>query len=1221
MKINIKPVSQLVSLFRSPVRQAARFRAFPLVFALTVLLMPAPARAQQAPSVPTGLSAVAGNAAVALSWNSSTGATSYNVERSTTSGQEATITNVSGTNYVDTGLTDGTTYYYEVSAVNTNGQSGNSSEVSAAPLQALLVVNFDAAGGAGGFNYSGQAGFLDPGHNYWNPIVRNGTTGAGTNSDGATPSTVTLTDTSPSDYNSGQGAQGTVAGFMSPWLLNSDDSITSDTLNNVPAGTYILYLYGKNGETYASNGSTFGVSVGGTSYGSLSTLNTVTSVFTEGNDYVVFSNVVVGASGTITFTYTANTAVTTEGDFNGVQLVQVSGTPEVPFAPTGFSAVAGISQVSLSWNASSGATSYNVKRSTTSGGEVTIINVSGTSYTDTTVINGTTYYYEVSAVNAVGQSGNSPEVSATPNVPPAVPTGLSAVAGNAQVGLSWDSVSGATSYNVERSTTSGQEVTITNVSETSYVDTGVTNGTTYYYEVAAVNAGGESGNSSEVSVTPSATAPPLAPTGLSAVAGNAAVALSWNSSTGATSYNVERSTTSGQEVTIANVSGTTYTNTGLTDGTTYYYEVSAVNANGPGGNSSEVSATPVGILVVNFDVAGGVVGGVNYRGQAGFFDPGNNYWNPVVHNGTTSAGKNSDDVTTNAVTLTDTSPSDYNSGQGSLGTVAGFMSPWELNSDDSITTNTLYNVPAGTYILYLYGKNGEAYASNGSIFNVMANGISYGPLSTLNTVTSVFTEGNDYVVFSNVVVGAYGIITFTYTANTAANNGANHEGDFNGLQLVEVTATPAPPSEPPIILSEPQYTNEELFAGRTAVFSCAAVGGNLHYQWETNGVPLVNGGNIAGATSPTLTIANVSAANVGSYSCMITNANTVGYQSTNTIPETLAIVAPNGTFETGLAADAPLHLYGFNDTGSPSPGPAQAYDNIAADNGTYGVNCENGSTPIFGPLPSDGFPGFSTTNYAVFMQYNDEPCNVQVSSPWLLDTNTVTITAWINPSYLPQVLGTVIVMNNAGNGDIEGIDFVTNGEGLAYDLGYIWNNDSGTANWDSGLTPPAGQWSFVALVVTPTSATISMMNANGITNATFVHNHANAAFAGKTIIGDNPGHLSGAYTFDGAIDEVAVFNRALTQNQVANLYADATQVAPTSQQAFIARPTLAGGNLTLSGSDGAAFGTYHVLTSTNLALPLQDWTVVANGTFSASGTFSVVLPVTNTASFFSIKSP
>jgi glucuronoarabinoxylan endo-1,4-beta-xylanase len=91
----------------------------------------------------------------------------------------------------------------------------------------------------------------------------------------------------------------------------------------------------------------------------------------------------------------------------------------VPNTPTGLTATAGNAQVSMTWNASAGATSYNVKRSTTSGGPYTTIGSPTTaSYTDTGVTNGTTYYYVVSAVNSAGESGNSAEVKATPNAQP-----------------------------------------------------------------------------------------------------------------------------------------------------------------------------------------------------------------------------------------------------------------------------------------------------------------------------------------------------------------------------------------------------------------------------------------------------------------------------------------------------------------------------------------------------------------------------------------------------------------------------------------------------------------------------------------------------------------------------------------------------------------------------------------------------------------------------------
>jgi fibronectin type 3 domain-containing protein len=178
---------------------------------------------------------------------------------------------------------------------------------------------------------------------------------------------------------------------------------------------------------------------------------------------------------------------------------------------------------------------------------------------------------------------------------PAAPAGLLAIAGNAQVGLTWTASTGATGYYVKRATVSGGPYTqIALPSTNSYIDTGLTNGTAYYYVVSAFNSAGQSANSIQASATPTAPASaPAAPTGLQAAAGNAQVSLTWTASTGASSYHVKRSTASGGPYTqVAAPTTTSETDTGLTNGTTYYYVVSALNAAGESANSSQVSATP-----------------------------------------------------------------------------------------------------------------------------------------------------------------------------------------------------------------------------------------------------------------------------------------------------------------------------------------------------------------------------------------------------------------------------------------------------------------------------------------------------------------------------------------------------------------------------------------------------------------------------------------------------
>jgi hypothetical protein len=187
-----------------------------------------------------------------------------------------------------------------------------------------------------------------------------------------------------------------------------------------------------------------------------------------------------------------------------------------PSAPTNLSATAGNQQASLSWTAGGGATSYNVKRGTASGGPYTTVgSPAGTTYADTSLTNGTAYYYVVTAVNATGESGNSNQATATPKAAPtapATPLNLTATGGNQQVSLAWTTSTGATSYNVKRATiTGGPYTTVASPAGISYTDTTVTNGTTYYYVVTAVSASGESANSNQASATPSATPPAPAP--------------------------------------------------------------------------------------------------------------------------------------------------------------------------------------------------------------------------------------------------------------------------------------------------------------------------------------------------------------------------------------------------------------------------------------------------------------------------------------------------------------------------------------------------------------------------------------------------------------------------------------------------------------------------------------------------------------------------------------
>jgi fibronectin type 3 domain-containing protein len=266
----------------------------------------------------------------------------------------------------------------------------------------------------------------------------------------------------------------------------------------------------------------------------------------------------------------------------------------VPASPSGLTATPGNTQIGLSWTASANATSYNLKRSTTTGGPYTTISSpTTTNFTDSSLTNFTAYFYVVSAVNASGESANSTQISSTPITIPNAPTGVTATAGNAQVSLAWTAVLGAASYKVKRGTTTGGPyTTVSSPSVATFTDTNLTNGTTYFYIVTAVNAAGESSNSAEKSAMP-ALPIPAAPTNFVAAAADTQVNLSWTASANASSYHVKRSTTSGGPYTQVGAPTTTsFNDTRLTNGTTYFYVVSALNTSGESANSSQASATP-----------------------------------------------------------------------------------------------------------------------------------------------------------------------------------------------------------------------------------------------------------------------------------------------------------------------------------------------------------------------------------------------------------------------------------------------------------------------------------------------------------------------------------------------------------------------------------------------------------------------------------------------------
>jgi lysophospholipase L1-like esterase/ferritin-like protein len=284
---------------------------------------------------------------------------------------------------------------------------------------------------------------------------------------------------------------------------------------------------------------------------------------------------------------------------------EVSATLNPPAAPQNLMSISGSGQAILSWGMVSGVPKYNIYWSTTKGvrkeaAGTMIPNVSSP-YAHTGLTNDVTYYYVVTAVTLNGESDESSEVSATPSLatPPLPPSTVATHESNKAVNIAWSaSQSGeaVTSYNIYWSVSSGvtkeNGVKIKDIINSPYVHANLIHDTTYYYIVTGVNTYGEGSASQEVSATPNRGDVPLPPTGLTATAGKYEATISWNAVDGATTYNIYWSTSSdvsSQKGKKIEALKNTYLHTGLSEETTYYYVVTAVNGHGESEDSDKVS--------------------------------------------------------------------------------------------------------------------------------------------------------------------------------------------------------------------------------------------------------------------------------------------------------------------------------------------------------------------------------------------------------------------------------------------------------------------------------------------------------------------------------------------------------------------------------------------------------------------------------------------------------
>ncbi len=560
------------------------------------------------PSAPVLASPANGSTGISasptLSWNAAAGAASYGLQVSTDPNFGTFTVNqtgITGTNYTVSGLSNGTTYYWRVDATNSGGTSGwstawNFTTTVTPPSAPVLASPADSSTG------SSTSPTLS-----WNAV-------AGAASYDVQVSTDSSFGTFAVNHTGITGTNYAISGLSNGttyyWRVDATNSsgasiwsaIWNFTTTVTPPSAPVL-ASPANGSTGISTTPTlsWNVSAQATSYEvQVSTDSTFATTFYNQSNLTTTSKSVSGLSaGTKYYWRVDATNSSGTSGWSAVWNFTTTIAPPVLLSPANGST--GIStSPTLSWNAAAGATSYEVQVSTDSTFAATFYNQSNLTTTSKSVSGlsaGTKYYWRVDATNSSGTSGWSAVWNFTTTIAP--PVLLSPANGSTGIStsptLSWNAAAGAASYELQVSTDSTFAATFynqSNLTTTSESIGGLSAGTKYYWRVDATNSSGTSGWSAVWNFTTIVARPP-APVLASPANGSTGISasptLSWNAAAGAASYGLQVSTDPNFGTFTVNqtgITGTNYTVSGLSNGTTYYWRVDATNSGGTSGWST-----------------------------------------------------------------------------------------------------------------------------------------------------------------------------------------------------------------------------------------------------------------------------------------------------------------------------------------------------------------------------------------------------------------------------------------------------------------------------------------------------------------------------------------------------------------------------------------------------------------------------------------------------------
>jgi autotransporter-associated beta strand protein len=945
-----------------------------------------------------------------------------------------------------------------------------------------------------------------------------------------------------------------------------------------------------------------------------------------------------------------------------------------PAAPGGLTATAASGcEIDLAWtNNATNATSIVIQRSTDgiNFSQVGAVMRGATNYADTSLPTGTTYYYQVLANNADGNSpvSNTAHASTQAAQPPATPGGLTATAVSTnQINLTWiDNSTNEDGFNLERSTDGGNYsfLAILGAGVTNYSDTGLVAGSTYFYRVQSFRScWGNSAYSAPASTAALLPPAPVTPVGLVAIPGNGKISLSWLISAGASSYNLKRGTTSGGETNLISTASTAYTDTGVANGTTYYYVVSAVNGGGEGANSTEVSATPLafvnaywtnrittvpqswdananwtnipaypnatGVVVdVTADIAANQTNNVDQNITLGWLNIGD------------ANASSSYLIAPNGGTLTFVNGTNNNAGLVQLSTSVGdtIAAPIIISNNLTVVNNstthalTLSGTVSGTNSVTYVGPGSVTLATNNiyagttlisgatvTLANFTANVSAFG---SANTVT--LDQGTLILNSDNNTPGAPFSNSFYWNLVVLTNSTGTLTGDGRCFLHGTLTGGGTLNYYAPYVRMELDG-NWSAFTGRinasgsdfrfnnASGLPVAALNLNGNTAYSLGGS--MNVGEISGSSSSYM---NSTAWTVGGRNTDATFAGIIlGNSVTKTGTGTWTLSGDNSYTGTTTISGGALQIGAGGNTGILGTGNVtdnaslvfNRFDNVVCSNLVSGSgSLTQAGAGVLTLFAADTYSGVTFITAGTLALTNSgsiaSSTNINLANGGIFDVSGTTSHAMTLSS------GRMI----SGDGQVNGNFTLASGSTLA-----PGNNDLGSLSFSNALT------------LNPGSKTIMNIShdseANNVVSVAGTFNWGGALIVSNA---DDPLQGGDAFQLFSAPGFTGNFSSITLPGLTPGLYwntntftIDGTIRVITETPPVVGSLGVVGGKLVLTGSGGLTNGSYYVLTSTNLAAPLTNWTRLATNQFDNGGNFDVTnaMNTNSPQSFYLIQLP